>query len=219
MRAPVDGLNLVLHDATVLDVELGPDDLTCDIPPELANQIRPRFPEMSRERLSPPGWLRRLGRSHRATGRCRGRPTVGKDPQVVRKRRVDVVTKDDSTSSEMAALPGDRRAKVTADVQRPNGRVVTVRFLIFRNADLGDVIARAEVVGGGVCVANHVVWPARRQAPGWLVARDVLANPGDSGGQRPGARSPGIERDPSASEWRPLYHSRPLRLLRTLLRL
>ena len=137
MRAPVDGLNLVLHDATVLDVELGPDDLTCDIPPELANQIRPRFPEMSRERLSPPGWLRRLGRSHGATGRCRGRPTVGKDPQVVRKRRVDVVTKDDSTSSEIAALPGDRRAKVTADVQRPNGRVVTVRFLIFRNADLG----------------------------------------------------------------------------------
>jgi hypothetical protein len=80
--------------------------------------------------------------------------------QVAGKRRVDADTKADSMFSEMAALPGDRRAKVTADVRRPNGRVVTVRFVIFRNADLGDVIARAEVLGGGVCVANHVVWPA-----------------------------------------------------------
>src|ERR1700738_4476257 len=76
-------------------------------------------------------------------------------------RRAD--TKDDSMFSEMSTLPGDRRAKVTADVRRPNGRVVTVRFLIFRNADLGDVIARAEVLGGGVCVAHHGVWPASRE--------------------------------------------------------
>ena len=69
---------------------------------------------------------------------------------------------DDSIFSEMSSLPGDRRAKVTADVRRPNGRMVTVRFLIFRNADLGDIIARAEVLGGGVCVANRVVWPASR---------------------------------------------------------
>ena len=69
------------------------------------------------------------------------------------------MTEDGSMFSEMGALPGDRRAKVTADVQRPNGQVVTVRFLIFRNADLADVIARAEVLGGGICVANRVVWP------------------------------------------------------------
>jgi hypothetical protein len=48
MRAALDGLNFVLQDATVLDVELRPDDVTYDIPPESTNQIRPRFPEMSR---------------------------------------------------------------------------------------------------------------------------------------------------------------------------
>jgi hypothetical protein len=71
---------------------------------------------------------------------------------------------DDSRMfSGAPALPGDRRAKVTADVRRPNGRVVTVRFLIFRDADLGDVFARAEELGGGgVCIANHVEWPAQQ---------------------------------------------------------
>jgi hypothetical protein len=80
--------------------------------------------------------------------------------RVAGKRRLDADANDDIRFSEMAPLPGDRRAKVTADVRRPDGRVVTVRFLIFRNADLGDVIARAELLGGGVCIANHVVWPA-----------------------------------------------------------
>jgi hypothetical protein len=58
---------------------------------------------------------------------------------------VEADTRDDRMLSEMPALPGDKRANITADVRRPNGRVVPVRFLMFRNADLGDLIARPEV--------------------------------------------------------------------------
>ncbi len=53
----------------------------------------------------------------------------------------------------------DKRAQVTADVQR-DGKVMTVKFRTSRFADLGQIIERAEQLGGGACVANRVVWPA-----------------------------------------------------------